>query len=293
MGTKNKGRWYVRVRDKIHGPFPNQLIGSYLILGRIDLQTEVSQDKKNWIAVKSYKALVPDVVLNAHTPEGAKALMLARVREDERRAKAEQAMDDMDERRVADEDKIIKLHRQLRDDVLNRYHKAPNKNVRNMLVIALLVVLFIAAFVLYQPSDIQSSVDCNAPAQTGINWSECNKQGQNFAGMDLSVSIFKGAQLNGADFSRARLDDSDFSYASLFHAQMQQSSLQNALLIGANLRQVNLSSANLQGADMSYAELVGARLEGALLTNTRLDYALWVNGKTCLPGSIGACLQPK
>jgi len=291
MRAKNKGRWYIRVNDQIQGPFPNHFISSSLILGRIDLETEVSQDEVNWTAVKSYKALVPDVVLNAHTPEGAKALMLARVREDERRSAAQNDVDD--ERRLEDENQIIKLHRQLRDDILTRYHNAPGKNTRNIGIIILLVVLFIAVFVIYQPGSIRSGADCNAAAEIGVNWSQCNKQGQNFAGMDLNSSRFNGTKLNAADFSRARLDDSDLSYASLFHAQMQQSSLQNALLVGANLRQANLRSANLQGADLSYAELVGAKLDGALLINTRFDHALWVNGKTCLPGSVGDCLQSK
>lgn len=79
MGNKDKtkGRWYVKKGDIIQGPFPNQLISSYLILGRFELDTEISQDKKNWAPVRDFKALVPDVVLNAHTSEGAKALMLA------------------------------------------------------------------------------------------------------------------------------------------------------------------------------------------------------------------------
>ena len=292
MRAKNKGRWYIRVNQKPQGPFPNQLIGSYLILGRIDLDTEVSQDEIHWSPVRNYKALVPEVVLNAHTPEGAKALMLARVREDERRTKtAEDEVDD--DRRMEDETQVIKLHRQLRDDILTRYHKEPGKNARNISFIVLSVVLFIAAIILYQPGSIHSGADCDAPAQSGVNWSACNKQGQNFAALDLNTSNFKSAQLNDADFSRARLDDSDLSYASLFKAQMQQTGLQNALLIGANLRQANLRSANLQGADLSYSELIGAKLDGALLINARFDHALWINGKTCLAGSVGACLQPK
>jgi hypothetical protein len=291
MEVKNKGRWYIRVKDKVRGPFPNQLIGSYLILDRINLHTEVSQDKENWTAVKNYPALVPDVVLNAHTTEGAKALMLARVREDERRTQTSPS-EFANERRIKDESKIIKLHRQLRDDILIRYRKAPVKNTRNI-VVAVLVVLFVIAVIFDQSDGVPAGVDCNAPVRIGMNWSECNKQGQNFAGMDISSSQFKGTKLNAADFSRTRVDDSDLSYANLFQAQMQQSSLQNVLFIGANLRQANLRAANLQGADLSYAELVDAKLDGANLSNARFDHALWVNGKICLPGSIGACLQPK
>jgi len=290
LNKANKGRWFIRINGEVHGPFPNQLISSNLILGRMDLDTEVSQDEKNWTPVKGYKALVPDVVLNAHTPEGAKALMLARVREDERRAKAEEQVDND---RREDEDQIIKLHRQLRDDVLKRYHADPQKNPRNLAIILAIAAVFLLAFILYRPSVTLTGADCALAPGPGVNWSSCNKQGQNLAGLDLSSSQFKATQLNGADFSRSKLDYSDLSYANLFHAEMQQSSLKKVLLKGANLRQANLQGANLQGADLSYAELVGAKLDGAVLTNAHFDNALWVNGQQCLPGSIGACLLPK
>lgn len=288
--SKAKGRWYIKLNDKVQGPYPNQLIGSYLILGRMDLDTLISQDEKNWAPVKEYKALVPDVVLNAHTPEGAKELMLARVREDERRSRGSSEVED--ERR-GDENQIIRLHRQLRDDVLKRYHGTPQNTPRNIAIILSVVVVTIAAFFLYQPSTIISGADCKAPAKAGVNWSSCNKQGQNLAGLNLTEAQFKATQLNGVDFSRARLDSSDLSYASLFHADMQQSSLQGAYAKGANLRQANLQGANLQDADLSYAELVGAKLSGAVLINTKFDHALWVNGEQCLPDSVGACLLPK
>jgi len=290
LNKSSKGRWFIKVNDKIRGPFPNQLISSNLILGRMDLHTEVSQDEKNWVPVKDYKALVPDVVLNAHTPEGAKALMLARVREDERRARTDEEVNDD---RREDEDMIIKLHRQLRDDVLNRYHKKPQKSPRNIAIVSVIAVVFLLAFLLNQPSVKLAGADCNLSAGSGMNWSSCNKQGQNLAGRDLSSSQFKATQLNGADFSRSRLDYSDLSYANLFHAEMQQSSLQKSLLKGANLRQANLQGANLQDADLSYAELVGAKLDGAILINALFDHALWVNGQQCLPGSVGACLLAK
>ena len=287
LNKANKGRWFIRINNKVRGPFPNQLISSSLILGRMNLDTEVSQNKESWAPVRDYKALVPDVVLNAHTPEGAKALMLARVREDERSAKTNEQV--VDDQRV-DEDQIIKLHRQLRDDVLKRYHNNPQKNPRNIAIILTIAAVFLLAFLLYQPSVKLIGADCNLAASSGVNWSSCNKQGQNLAGLDLSLSQFKATQLNGANFSRSRLDQSDLSYANLFQADMQQSSLQQALLKGANLRQANLQGANLQDADLSYAELVGTKLDGAVLINTRFDHALWINGQQCLPGSMGACL---
>ncbi len=287
----NKGRWFIRINNKVRGPFPNQLISSNLILGRMNLNTEVSQDEKNWAPVKDYRALVPDVVLNAHTPEGAKALNLARIREDERSARADD--EHIDDDRREDEDQIIKLHRQLRDDVLKQYHKKPQKTPRNIAIILTVAGMFLLAFLFYQPSVKLTGADCNLAAASGVNWSSCNKQGQNLAGLDLSSSQFKATQLNGVDFSRSRLDYSDLSYANLFNAEMQQSSLQKTLLKGANLRQADLQGANLQDADLSYAELVGAKLDGAVFINARFDHALWINGQQCLPGSVGGCLLAK
>ena len=287
----NQGRWYIRKDDQVFGPYPNQLISRYLILGRLTLESEISQDQKNWVSVDHYKSLVPELLLNAHTPEGAKALMLARIREDERSAKADDAGSET-ERRI-DEDQIVKLHRQLRDDILNRYRNQPAINSRNIILVLAVAVSLIAAFFSYRPASNDSGSDCDAPAAAGINWSMCNKQGQNLAGLDLSSSFFTSAILNNVDLSRSLLTGSDFSYANLSGAEMQQSQLRNAALIGANLRHTNLLNANLEAANLSYAELEGARLEGAKLDNARFDNAIWIDGRHCLPGSIGGCLLPK
>ena len=294
MASKDstKGRWYVRKGERIQGPFPNQLIGSYLILGRIDLDTEVSQDQQNWAAVKNYPALVPDVVLNADTPEGHKALMMARIREDERRAKTQTSADELDERRV-DEDQIVKLHRQLRDDVLKRYRVKPGLTQRHAIILAFIASVLLVILLIYRPADDSVSADCSALARPGVNWSGCNKQGQTLTGLDLSGVNFKSTQLNGVDLIRSRLDDSDLSYANLSQANLQQTTLRNSRLVGANLSMANLQGADLQNADLSFAELQGARFQGANLANARFDHALWINGQQCLPGSIGACMLPK
>lgn len=295
MATHNKqqGRWYVKRGDRIQGPFPNQLISRYLILGRMDLDTEVSPDQVNWVPVRQYKALVPDVVLNTHTPEGRKALMLARVREDERSSREnESAGDSRDERRV-NEDEIMQLHRQLRDDLLQRYRSQPQLTRRNLAVVVSLVAVLMLALLFYRPSDQGQGADCNAPAEPGVNWSGCNKQGASLVAQDLSSAVLESTALNGADFTRSRLDNANLSYADLSQSELVQASLRDASLVGANLRKANLQGTQLQNANLAYAELEGARLEGAALDNARFDNAIWINGQHCLPGSLGACLLPK
>lgn len=283
----------MRQNGKIRGPFPNQLISRYLILGRIDLDTPVSQDQEHWTPVREFNALVPDLVLNAHTPEGHKALMLARIREDERSARAvETELPDNADRRI-DEDQIIKLHRQLRDDVLSRYRSQPELARRNIGLVILAAAILFVALLVYRPANQVVDVDCSTPAGPGVDWSACNKQGLNLVGRDLSGGVFKATQLNAADLTRSRLEQADLSYANLSRADMQQASLHNASMIGTNLRMANLQGAVLSGANLAFAELEGARLEGAVLDGARFDNAIWINGEQCLPGSLGVCLLPK
>lgn len=286
-----KGRWYVKQGDVIRGPFPNQLISSYLILGRLDLDSEISQDKKHWAAIRDYKALVPEVVLNAHTPEGAKALMLARLREDERSSQTGEFEDTELERR-GHEDQVVKLHRQLRDDVLKRYRTPPGVDVTKLLTVVGIVLVIFIVITFIQPSETYQQADCSQLPEPGINWSLCNKQGENLSGMDLTGSRFENAKMSHVDLTRSRLDGSYFSYADLSQSLLQQASLVEARMVGANMRQANLQNADLSRADLSYAELEGANLTDAVLTDARLDNAIWLNGETCLAGSLGACLLP-
>lgn len=187
---------------------------------------------------------------------------------------------------------MVKLHRQLRDDVLNRYRKRPDINIKKLLLVTGVFAFLLLMIVIMRPSIPEDSVDCASPPQPGMNWSHCNKQGENLSGLDLMDSRFENTRLNQADFSRSRLDNSHFSYADLSGSLLQQTSLVNAGMKGVVLRQANLQGANLTRADLSYAELEGANLEDAVISETRFDHAIWLNGETCLVGSVGSCLLP-
>ncbi len=283
-----KGRWYIKTETKIQGPFPNKLIGSYLILGRIQLDALVSQDQKNWVPVSDYSALVPEVVKEAGSKEGDRALMLARIREDERSSISNG--NPVDERRE-DEEQLMQLHRQIRDDVLKGHQSKPQKR---LIYIGLSGVLLFSliGFYISQSSDDIKLADCNVRAVSGINWSGCNKQGENLRNRNLQQVNFRGARLQGADLSGTQLQAADLAYADLSRSILISAQLQGTNLKGANLRQANLQNADLSGADLSYAELVSSQLQGANLKQAIFDHAIWVNGQQCLAGSVGACLLP-
>ena len=291
MAKSNKGRWYIKQGDSVQGPFPNKLIGSYLVLGRITQATLVSQDKINWSAVKNYPAIVPEVVKESGTPQGDRALMLARIREDERSSQSEADEELHDDRRV-DEEEVMQLHRQIRDDVLQRYSERPKK-LRVYISILILLTIVVTGFYVTTKNDNDARLaDCNASAKPGINWSGCNKQGEVLRSRNLTEVNFRSAKLDSIDLSNSKLIQADLAYASLSNANLSASQLQRSNMKGVNLRQANLQQANLSGANLSYAELVGAQLQGANLSKAIFDHAIWVNGEQCMVGSVGACLLP-
>jgi len=289
MIKSNKGRWYIKLGESIQGPFPNKLIGSYLILGRISQDTLVSQDKNNWSPVGHYPAMVPEVVKEAGTVQGDRALMLARIREDERSSTLDE--DDNLENRREDEEQLMQLHRQIRDDVSKAYTTKSHKHTVYIGIAGLLFFTLIGIYVSNNSDDIKLA-DCNSPAAPGINWSACNKQGENLSNRNLAQVNFRSAKLQSTDFTAAQLQGADFSYADLSRSILISAQLHSSNLKGANLRQANLQGANLSAANFSYAELVGSKLQGANLKQAIFDHAIWINGQECMPGSVGACLLP-
>ena len=285
-----KGRWYIKLGERVHGPFPNKLVGRYLILGRITLDTEVSQDKQHWSAVKNFPAMVPDVVLEAGTPEGDRALMLARIREDERSSRSEENTA-FDDRRDEEED-VLQLHRQLRDDVLYGMQAEPKKRIVYIIVIALLVLTLLGIYIASLSQEDIRLADCAAQAEPGINWSGCNKEGALLRHQNLRQANFRNAKLQSVDFSAAQLQQADLAYTDLSRANLLSAQCQQANFKGANLYNANLQGADLSGANFSHAELIGAQLAGAELSSAIFDHAIWVNGEKCLAGSVGACLLP-
>jgi uncharacterized protein YjbI with pentapeptide repeats len=233
--------------------------------------------------------MVPEVVKEAGTPQGDRALMLARIREDERSSNDNQN-DDFDNRRE-DEEQLMQLHRQIRDDVLKGYQSKPRKRMVYSGIGTVLLLTLVGFYISMGDEKIKLA-DCHAKAKPGINWSACNKQGEMLRNRNLQGANLRSAKLQSADFSSARLQGANMAYADLSQAILISTQLQGSNLKGANLRQANLRGADLSAANLSYAELVGSQLQGANLEQVIFDHAIWVTGEKCLPGSIGACLLP-
>jgi len=284
-------RWYIRSNDKVTGPFPAGQIQQFLLLGRVKLDAEVSTDAVEWKPLQHYPGLIPDVMLADPNDEHARERLAAARRWADERRKERRTDDDPQRlgpgRREPEPDATLK-YRSQREAVTNALRPGRERYVLSLIfVAALLLAGALAAFnwIPEQPAAAQ----CEREAGPGVNWHSCHKAGIQLIQQDLSGAIFNAAVLQGANLFGCNLSGADLAYADLSRSNLSFADLQRATMKGANLRNADLSQANLENTDLSYANLQHATVKDASFNGTDLSHAIWLDGRTCLPGSVGAC----
>jgi len=299
---RKKDYWYIKKEGKVTGPFPAKLIGSYLILGRIDLETPVSVDKDKWIPIGKLPSLIPEEFRNRNSVNGKVDLRRAKLREDERRGdsrrdgenrrstdRSENDRRDSTDRRQNNE-AVSTSHLKLKADFSAQRDVARHRKVIGGIVALMLVLAVALSFFLIDPASTIQKTDCMIKAGIGIDWQSCNKNNTDLVSQNLSGSNLHSIRLNGAFLVNTQLTDANLSYAGLEAANLSQANLNNALLVGADMRNANLTKASLMGADLSYADLSNAVLLDVQVLNTRFDNAIWTDGRRCSRGSVDQCI---
>jgi hypothetical protein len=82
--SNNGNRWYARRNGTVRGPFTDENIARYILLGRIRLEDELSQDRVRWRPVGDCSDLVPEELLQLSSWEDYQTLVVARMKVDER-----------------------------------------------------------------------------------------------------------------------------------------------------------------------------------------------------------------
>ncbi len=307
-GDEQEGQgydWYVRRGGKIHGPYPEGIIGSYLILGRITTDDEISHDRQHWLPLASYPELLPDIF--ADDDIDPDQLMAARRWHDERRYLDRRMSEDTlpkrsERRRNAD-------RREASADEARRRRMTPvfdaeqdsrrrQKDRRRSLVAGIVVLTVITfAFIWQQNSDQQindEDRDCSAQAAPGVNWNHCQFQNALLADADLTAARLYNINLQSARLMAAKFVDADLSYANLNGADLRGSDLHRAQLIGADLQNADLRGSKFWRANLLYADLRGAKIDDIELDGAQLGHAIWTDGRLCASASIGRCMnEPK
>jgi hypothetical protein len=79
------GEWYARRDGVVRGPFTVLLVTRYILLGRIRLDDELSEDRVSWQPAKSITELLPDEIRTLTSWTDYQQLVVARLQADERR----------------------------------------------------------------------------------------------------------------------------------------------------------------------------------------------------------------
>ena len=288
--------WFTRRKGRAQGPFPSGSIRRFVLLGRLSMEDEVKCDDQVWRRISEVPEVLPPEIRDALKNGNADALVPARMREDERSGKDRRTTDqdrpDRRERRGErrrEEPEVVIRHRRTRSDLIEngRQRRFP---LSSMLVMGM-GVLFAMGSGLYlgAPPTIPDPECYRSPAPE-VNWRNCMLDGLQAESADLQDALLNNSILRGARFSGTRFNRADLKYANMTGADLSYADFRQAAMKGVGLRNADLSYSDLSQADLSFADLTGANIGGANLDQTQFAHAIWIDGKKCLPGSIGACL---
>jgi hypothetical protein len=304
-GQQNR-MWYTRRKGVVRGPFPFELIKSFVLLGRVSDTDELSSDKERWHRLSELPDLVPEVMRSVVTDEDRERLLQARMHEDERKAgnrrqrqpggpgpsPTDLLREPRGKERRSPESPHMQVHRRVRSRINTMMDEKKTRPRRVMpgVGLMLLVVLLGLFFVMNRnPPARISDPDCVAPAAPGVNWSYCHKEGAQIGRVDLSHANLSSANLVRIDLQGSRLGMVDMRYANLAAANLRHADLRSADLKGAVMTNALLTGADLSDADLSFANLTGADLGNVVLKNTNLSRTRWTDGRECAAGSVGVC----
>jgi hypothetical protein len=154
--TSADGRWYARRNGVIRGPFSEEYIARYILLGRIRLTDELSRSGTRWRAVAEFPELFPAELLELGNWDNYQKLVMARIKYDERiaerRSRGNTVLSQKDRRRQRDRRRIDYNSEFFEHYLLGRLWTVRNRSGqanRQSLCILLIAALLASLAVLY------------------------------------------------------------------------------------------------------------------------------------------------
>ena len=83
-GNPEHNRWYARRNGTVRGPFADEYVSRYILLGRIRLNDELSCDGSSWQPVIDFPHLFPEELSRLESWDDYHKLVMARIKYDER-----------------------------------------------------------------------------------------------------------------------------------------------------------------------------------------------------------------
>lgn len=301
MSKQIGGRWYTRRNGKISGPFVAGLVSRNILLGRLGLEDEVSNDKEIWLRVSKVPELIPEVMKGDQDDPFVRERLLAAQRWADERLQTDRRLNE-------DPSKAHKWNRRAGDrrdyeldEVLGHRSVLRRRkfgiNGENTVLGWILLLLIIGGIgwggrYAYENRSEEVVIDCQSPALPNANWQNCVLQGSELNAVDLSSANLRNTNLSSVEMQSATLANANADFTDMSLGKLANSDFNQVSMLGANLRSADLRNANLENANLSFANLTGANLEGANLQGTILHKAIWTDGITCAEGSVTVCSKP-
>lgn len=146
--------WYMRREGVIRGPYTAGKITRYLLLGRIRLDDELSQDRESWVIASCLDSLLPPELTCQSCWDDFQKLVMAQMKVDERKGdrrsgKCKHYLDrNLEQRTSSDrrsevDNTLLCQHMMARSLCANRQNEAPRYR-RTFLLVLLLTTLMLA-----------------------------------------------------------------------------------------------------------------------------------------------------
>ena len=296
MSELKSGKWYMKRSDKVEGPFAAGLVSRHILLGRLEMGHQVSEDGQNWHLVKDVPSLIPEVLkTDDDDPIHQERLMAARRWADERLSN-ERRGDSPDARgnerrgneRRDDELDDVTLHRSLLGG-RSKKNKSESIFTAELFLFAIVILIGWAGYYAYQNKPEEVVVDCSAVPGYAVNWTNCVLLSKDLRSANLEKALLRNARLSTANLQSANLRGADMAYVDLSRANLNGADMSSASLKGASLVGANLQGASLVNTDLSFANLTDADIRSTDLSGAILNQAIWLDGSVCAADAIGSC----
>ena len=147
-------QWYTRRDGVIRGPFTADEISRYLILGRIRMDDELSQDRFTWATANRCTELLPNELQKLSSWDDYQQLVIGRMQVDERKGERRRRQCSnqsgcyrdrrrQTDRRARDNDRLVSQYLFGRP-LSSSSHTTPRNNVRTLLLTLLLATIVFA-----------------------------------------------------------------------------------------------------------------------------------------------------
>jgi hypothetical protein len=155
-GNPENARWYARRNGTVRGPFADEYVSRYILLGRIRLNDELSRDGNKWRPVTDFPDLFPEQLIRLETWDDYQKLVMARIKYDERISERRQRTTTQlpgRERRTGKERRSVDSNTQFfryllinRSSDVRNWENNSRQSSRVFLLMALLISLIAAYF---------------------------------------------------------------------------------------------------------------------------------------------------